>query len=70
MSNNILICLGIFLFRFTSVQYNVPTCNHYGEFESLLDTLAKNLIGKIRKPHIALHSFSTLLKKNKQPKLV
>ena len=48
----------------------VPTCNHDGEFEPLLDTLAKNLIGKIRKPHIALHSFSTLSEKNKQLKLI
>lgn len=48
----------------------VPTCNHDSEFESLLDTLAKNLIGKIRKPHIALHSFSTLLEKNKHRKLM
>lgn len=57
---------------FSSVllQCIVLTCNHDSEFESLLDTLAKNLIGKIRKPHIALHSFSTLLKKNKQPKLM
>ena len=41
------------------------TYNHNSEFKSFLDTLAKNLIRKICKTHVAFHSFCTLYNKMK-----
>lgn len=47
------------ILRFRS-KYRILTYDHHREFKSFLDALAKNLIRKIRKTHIALHSFGTL----------
>lgn len=38
----------------------LPTDHHDSEFESFLDTLAKNLVWKISKTNVALHTFSAL----------
>lgn len=46
------------------------TYNHNSEFKSFLDTLAKNLIRKICKTHVAFHSFCTLYDKRKTEALI